>query len=126
MAKRKRRRAGRDRAPLATPDSQMDRPVANLLWAAASLVERVRRYAHDCKPGDTARDVRWFRALERDYLRREDELRHAYATAIRARAGEIAQYCRHLGLADATERLARDEPFLLACAVRRALKEREP
>ena len=102
-----------------TPDSQMERPIESLIWAAALLVERTARLAE--------LDEKTIKAWsESPFAKKDEEMRVAYLASLRLRAQEVADHMTERGvITDA--KTVRQNPFAVCVAfetIRREAAER--
>jgi hypothetical protein len=93
-----------------SPDSQMDRPIDSLVAATGKLVVRMFRAWRMLQEMDT--DAALPPMLDR-YLQKEEEMRQAYRTALRLRAGEVSSFMESCGVKASPDLISR-EP-LLSC-----------
>jgi hypothetical protein len=93
-----------------SPDSQMDRPIDSLVAATGKLVVRMFRAWRMLQEMDPDADLPPM--IDR-YLQKEEEMRQAYRTAIRLRAGEVSRFMESCGVKASPDLISR-EP-LLSC-----------
>lgn len=95
---------------MVTPDDKMTVPIDRLVFWAARCVRRVATLMTQFRNQFDVPDVQ-------AVARAEDELVHAYRTALRLRAAEVVRYCDRIGLRGCTAVIVRDNPFLIVMAI---------
>jgi len=92
-----------------TPDDAMGQSIDSLVFWVCRLLSRAQTL--------TCLSEEECEALNADYYRKEEDLRHAYIVALRARAAEVVAYAKANGIDGMTQDRVRQEPFLMVAAI---------